>query len=81
MSTCRYRGLTRFQETEQEQHPAHEQEDVDGISNVVPTEDADQPHGQQTERNFQQHLASEPQPASRDRQSAAEELVREIPGR
>jgi hypothetical protein len=35
---------------------------VDSVSDAVDAEHADQPCGQQDQRNFQKHLASAPQP-------------------
>jgi hypothetical protein len=61
-------GIARSQERQQRQREADEQQDVDEIAGVVQTHDAENPRDQQQYRNFEEHLASAPQPVARGRE-------------
>jgi hypothetical protein len=52
------------QKSEQEQHQAAEEQHMDQVADCVHAHHAEQPHSKQNERDFEQHVASEAQPAT-----------------
>jgi hypothetical protein len=53
------------QESQEQQHQADEQEDMEEIADAIHPHQAKQPHSQQNEPDFEEHLASQAPPDAR----------------